>query len=111
MTRRDNEHFLEELKKLFQIPKLGGSQSVSITMKPYDGRTKPVPEKPSDGHKHSVEHLCLFRAQCGSKKISTIVHAKEVNKFQLAYTQILVSYAENLKRNKKKPGKKNENVA
>ena len=33
MTRYDNDHFLEELKKLFQKPKLGGSQSVAITMK------------------------------------------------------------------------------
>lgn len=72
------------------------------------------------------EKLCLFRAQCGSNKISTVVScfdsflvldsslqvaAKEVNKFQSSYCQVLLSGTDKLKKEKKKAGKKNENIA
>uniref|UniRef100_A0AC34QLI2 Signal recognition particle 14 kDa protein n=1 Tax=Panagrolaimus sp. JU765 TaxID=591449 RepID=A0AC34QLI2_9BILA len=111
MTRLENDKFLEELKILFQKPKVGGSQAVSITMKHYDGRTKPIPSKPSDKSKIPDEKLCLFRAQCGSNKISTVVSSKEVTKFQSAYCQILLSGTDKLKKEKKKTGKKNESIA
>uniref|UniRef100_A0A7E4VFY5 Signal recognition particle 14 kDa protein n=1 Tax=Panagrellus redivivus TaxID=6233 RepID=A0A7E4VFY5_PANRE len=105
MTLLDNDKFLSELGKLFQRPKLGGSQSVSITMKPYNGQTKPTPKNPKPGYVAPDEHLCLFRATSGSEKISTVVQAKEVNKFHAAYSQVLRSNTDNLKK-REKPKKK-----
>uniref|UniRef100_A0A8C5WLP8 Signal recognition particle 14 kDa protein n=1 Tax=Leptobrachium leishanense TaxID=445787 RepID=A0A8C5WLP8_9ANUR len=73
--------FLTELTRLFQKCRTTGS--VYITLKKYDGRTKPVPRK---GHPETFEpadNKCLLRATDGKKKISTVVSSKEVNKFQM----------------------------
>uniref|UniRef100_A0AC34GXC9 Signal recognition particle 14 kDa protein n=1 Tax=Panagrolaimus sp. ES5 TaxID=591445 RepID=A0AC34GXC9_9BILA len=102
MTLLDNDKFLSELTTLFQKPKLGGSESVSITMKAYNGQTKPTPRNPPKDYEPPSERLCLFRAKCGNKKISTVVQAKEVNKFQSAYVQILRSNMDGLKKREKK---------
>uniref|UniRef100_A0A0M3IB22 Signal recognition particle 14 kDa protein n=2 Tax=Ascaris TaxID=6251 RepID=A0A0M3IB22_ASCLU len=105
MTLLENEHFLVELAKMFQRARLGGPQSVTITLKHYDGRTKPHPKTTTALHSPKGEDLCLFRAKLGDKKISTVVHAKEVNKFQLAYAAVLKSNMDNLKkRERKTPG-------
>ncbi|MBN3292620.1 SRP14 protein, partial [Polypterus senegalus] len=59
------------------------SGSVYITLKKYDGRTKPVPRK---GHPETFEpadNKCLLRATDGKKKITTVVSSKEVIKFQM----------------------------
>uniref|UniRef100_A0A672K9A8 Signal recognition particle 14 kDa protein n=1 Tax=Sinocyclocheilus grahami TaxID=75366 RepID=A0A672K9A8_SINGR len=63
--------FLTELTRLFQKCRTTGS--VVITLKKYDGRTKPVPRK---GHPETYEpadNKCLFRASDGKTKISTVV--------------------------------------
>uniref|UniRef100_A0A914D9S5 Signal recognition particle 14 kDa protein n=1 Tax=Acrobeloides nanus TaxID=290746 RepID=A0A914D9S5_9BILA len=101
MTLLDNDHFLVELNKFFQNSRLDGPKSVSITMKKYNGRTKPLPRNSADLHKIPQEHLCLFRAKLGNDKISTVVHAKEVNKFQLAYAAVLKSNMDSLKKREK----------
>uniref|UniRef100_A0A663MLF1 Signal recognition particle 14 kDa protein n=1 Tax=Athene cunicularia TaxID=194338 RepID=A0A663MLF1_ATHCN len=79
----------EELTRLFQKCRTSGS--VFITLKKYDGRTKPVPRK---GHAESFEpadNKCLLRATDGKKKISTVVSSKEVNKFQMVSFVCLLS--------------------
>ncbi len=62
-----------------------------------NGRTKPVPRKksaiktsgsPRKGSgvaspSEPEENLCLIRATDGKKKISTVVHAKDITRFQL----------------------------
>ncbi|CAJ1073812.1 PREDICTED: signal recognition particle 14 kDa protein [Xyrichtys novacula] len=71
MVLLENDSFLTELTRLFQ--KCRASGSVVITLKKYDGRTKPVPRK---GHSESFEPAdtkCLLRASDGKKKISTVV--------------------------------------
>ncbi|KAM4625319.1 signal recognition particle 14 kDa protein isoform 1-T1 [Polymixia lowei] len=81
MVLLENDSFLTELTRLFQ--KCRNSGSVVITLKKYDGRTKPVPRK---GHSESFEpadNKCLIRASDGKKKISTVVSTKEVIKFQM----------------------------
>ena len=45
--------------------------------------------------------MCLMRAVFKNEKISTVVHAKDVNKFQLAYCNLLKSNMDGLKRQKK----------
>jgi signal recognition particle subunit SRP14 len=120
MLIENNEAFLSELTKLFHQNQAKDG-SLYLTMKRYDGRTKPIPRKrdpskdrkskgkgPQKGGKQptaaaapsssssstsappsSLEYKCLIRAQMGKKKISTVIAAKDVNKFQLAYSNLL----------------------
>merc|ERR1712110_149919 len=96
--------------------------------KRYDGRTKPTPrperlKAPEKGKKHVAqehrhsgsescsqdhtgEYMCLIRAVCDNKKISCVVHAKDLNKFQLAYSNLLKSHMDGLKRQKKQKSNK-----
>ncbi|XP_066996421.1 signal recognition particle 14 kDa protein [Anabrus simplex] len=99
MVLLDNELFLCQLTRMFQKSRKSGS--VRVTMKRYDGRTKP---KPCEGRKplpDSTEYTCLMRATLRNKKISTVVHAKDINKFQMAYMCLLRGYLDGLKKMKK----------
>lgn len=96
------------------------SGHVDINMKRFDGRSKPDPrpskvetkktkggKQKSDSVSHDPsEYLCLLRATLNKEKISTVVHAKDVNKFQLAYCALLKSHMDGLKRQKKQKAKK-----
>jgi len=127
------DQFLSRLTLMFDQTR--GKGHVQLTMKRYDGKTKPaprpekivVPEKGKKGakgvkqtqqeHKNSRsdsssqdhspgEFMCLIRAKCRDKKISCIVHPKDLNKFQLAYSNLLKSNMDGLKRQKKQKSKK-----
>ncbi|THD22730.1 Signal recognition particle 14 [Fasciola gigantica] len=98
----DNDTFLTNLNKLFVQSKNGGS--LYITMKRYDGRTKPVPRK---GPKTtevatSQENSCLFRVTLGNQKISTVVHPKDMNRFNQAYSILLKASMDGLKKRDKR---------
>ncbi|XP_064383488.1 signal recognition particle 14 kDa protein-like [Halichondria panicea] len=118
MVLLDNDTFLTGLTKLFQSTKVSGS--VFFTMKKYNGRTKPVPRKKSASKASGgsprkglgvasspepEENLCLIRATDGKKKISTVVHAKDVTRFQLAYATLLKTNLDGLKKRDKKTAK------
>ena len=60
----------------------------------------------SEPHPEPSEYMCIMRAVLKKDKISTIVHAKDVNKFQLAYCNLLKSNMDGLKRQKKQKTKK-----
>ncbi|XP_064182262.1 signal recognition particle 14 kDa protein isoform X1 [Anguilla rostrata] len=81
MVLLENDSFLTELTRLFQKCRTTGS--VYITLKKYDGRTKPTPRKGNPETFEPVDNKCLIRASDGKKKISTVVSSKEVNKFQM----------------------------
>uniref|UniRef100_A0A5F8GCE2 Signal recognition particle 14 kDa protein n=1 Tax=Monodelphis domestica TaxID=13616 RepID=A0A5F8GCE2_MONDO len=99
--------FLTELTRLFQ--KCRSSGSVFITLKKYDGRTKPIPRKGSVEGFEPSDNKCLLRATDGKKKISTVVSSKEVNKFQMAYSNLLRANMDGLKkRDKKSKNKKSK---
>lgn len=76
------------------------------------GQTKPKP-KPRGAKKlqkltaieQEGESRCLFRATNGKKKLSTIVNAKDVNRFQLAYANVLKANMDNLKKRDKRTEK------
>ncbi|XP_035966593.1 signal recognition particle 14 kDa protein isoform X1 [Halichoerus grypus] len=85
MVLLESEQFLTELTRLFQKCRLSGS--VFITLKKYDGRTKPIPRKGSIEGFEPSDNKCLLRATDGKKKISTVVSSKEVNKFQMEATE------------------------
>jgi len=61
----------------------------------------------------SMEYKCLIRATLKregkqqKEKISLIVNARDVNKFQLAYCNLLKSHMDGLKKHKKVKAKKN----
>ncbi|NWZ52998.1 SRP14 protein, partial [Haliaeetus albicilla] len=91
--------FLTELTRLFQKCRTSGS--VFITLKKYDGRTKPVPRK---GHVESFEpadNKCLLRATDGKKKISTVV-SDNIWFERLAYSNLLRANMDGLKKKDKK---------
>ncbi|XP_043554113.1 signal recognition particle 14 kDa protein isoform X3 [Chiloscyllium plagiosum] len=73
--------FLTELTRLFQKCRTTGS--IYLTMKKYDGRTKPVPRKGNPDTFDPADNKCLLRATDGKKKISTVISSKEVNRFQM----------------------------
>ena len=113
----ENDHFMLELTKLFQQQRVKASGSLSLTMKRYDGRTKParqltkkqrlegknlstsLPNSPATSE--PLEYKCLVRAVFGSKKLSTVVAAKDVNRFQLAYSNLLKANMDTLKKKAK----------
>lgn len=82
-------------------------------MKRYYGQTKPKP-KPRGAKKaqklttieQEGESKCLFRATNGKKKLSTVVNAKDVNRFQMAYANVLKANMDNLKKRDKRTEKK-----
>ncbi|KAI1280329.1 Signal recognition particle 14 kDa protein [Halotydeus destructor] len=115
MLIENYEGFFSELTKLFNQNQSNGS-SLFITMKRYDGRTKPLPVKKSspdykpkrkpkaklDSTAGQDGNKCLIRAQIGNKKISTVVAAKDINKFQVAYSSLLKGNLYGLKKKDKK---------
>ncbi|XP_006632517.1 signal recognition particle 14 kDa protein [Lepisosteus oculatus] len=100
MVLLENDSFLTELTRLFQKCRTSGS--VYITLKKYDGRTKPVPRKGNPENFEPVDNKCLIRATDGKKKISTVVSTKEVIKFQMAYSNLLRAHMDGLKKKDKK---------
>ena len=109
MVLLESEQFLTELTRLFQKCRLSGS--VFITLKKYDGRTKPIPKKGSVEGFEPSDNKCLLRATDGKKKISTVVSSKEVNKFQMAYSNLLRANRDGLKKRDKKSKSKKSKAA
>ncbi|XP_076060250.1 signal recognition particle 14 [Oratosquilla oratoria] len=103
-----NDVFMSELTLMFHNARSQGQ--VTVTMKRYDGRTKPHP-KPRRLKKGKIitpdplpepeEYSCLLRARSKKKKISTVVSPTEALKFQLQFAQFLRSNMDGLKKEKK----------
>eukprot|EP00096_Caligus_rogercresseyi_P010042 TRINITY_DN3538_c0_g1_i1.p1 TRINITY_DN3538_c0_g1~~TRINITY_DN3538_c0_g1_i1.p1 ORF type:complete len:127 (+),score=25.89 TRINITY_DN3538_c0_g1_i1:102-482(+) len=120
MVLLDNDMFLSRLTLMFDKSRTKGH--VSLCMKRYDGRTKPSPRPVVVSKKNAKknakkveappapiqpdEYMCLIRANCKHEKISSIVHSKDINKFQTAYCSLLKSHMDGLKRQKKVKTKK-----
>ncbi|XP_036306280.1 signal recognition particle 14 kDa protein-like [Pipistrellus kuhlii] len=108
MDLLESEQFLTELTRLFQKCRLSGS--VFITLKKFDGRTKPIPRKGSVEGFEPSDNKCLLSATDG-KKISTVVSSKEVNKFQMAYSNLLRANMDGLKKRDKRSKSKKSKAA
>uniref|UniRef100_A0A1D5RHB4 Signal recognition particle 14 kDa protein n=2 Tax=Macaca TaxID=9539 RepID=A0A1D5RHB4_MACMU len=89
MVLLESEQFLTELTRLFQKCRTSGS--VYITLKKYDGRTKPIPKKGTVEGFEPADNKCLLRATDGKKKISTV-----------AYSNLLRANMDGLKKRDKK---------
>lgn len=107
MVLLENDAFLSEVTKLFQKSKATSTGSLCITMKRYDGRKKPKPQSGTapKGPIPAADYKCLMRAALGSKKVSTVINAKDVNKFQMAYANLLRANMDALKKREKKSKK------
>ncbi|XP_011872222.1 PREDICTED: signal recognition particle 14 kDa protein [Vollenhovia emeryi] len=99
MVLLENDAFLTELTKLFDKSRFSGS--VSLTIKRFNGHNKPVPRKGKPPLPNPTEYHCLVRASLRSRKISTVIHSKDVNKFQQAYWNLLKTNISGLKKLKK----------
>ncbi|XP_048394465.1 signal recognition particle 14 kDa protein isoform X2 [Stegostoma tigrinum] len=101
MVLLESDSFLTELTRLFQKCRTSGT--IYLTMKKYDGRTKPVPRKGNPNTFEPADNKCLLRATDGKKKkISTVISSKEVNRFQMAYSNLLRAHMDGLKKKDKK---------
>lgn len=105
MVVLDNDSFLTALTKFFQQSRTVGT--IWLTMKKYNGSTKPKPRKrgkvrAGGSSSEPDEHLCLLRASNGKKHISTVVSAREVTRFQIAYGNLLKGHMDGLKKREKK---------
>jgi len=119
MVLLENDNFLSELTRMFARGRDKGS--IVLTMKKYDGRDKPKPRKAksarpggaaaSSSSESVSEYKCLLRAQLSSKKISTVVSSKDVNKFVLAYNSLLKGNMDGLKKREKSKEKKKASAA
>lgn len=90
--------FLNELHKLFERKKKGGT--VWVTMK----RTNQKPRKSKK--QQTADYVCLIRATDGKRKISTAVSPSEYLKFQASYGLILRAQMDALKKREKVKTKK-----
>ncbi|XP_058792367.1 signal recognition particle 14 kDa protein [Phymastichus coffea] len=99
MVLLENDVFLIELNKFFEKSRQTGS--VSLTIKRYNGHNRPKPREGRPALPPPAEYLCLVRANYKSKKLSTVIHSKDVNKFQLAYWNLLKTNINGLKKLKK----------
>ncbi|KAG3272427.1 SRP14-like [Ictidomys tridecemlineatus] len=99
MVLLESKQFLKELTRLSQ--KCWLLSSVYITLK-KKGSVEGV--EPSD-------NKCLLRAMDGKKKIITMVSSKEVNTFQMAYSNLLRANMDGLKKRQKKSKSKKSKAA
>ncbi|GAB6021824.1 RNA-binding signal recognition particle subunit srp14 [Chamberlinius hualienensis] len=104
MVLLDPDTFLSELTRMFQRSRTSGS--VSVTMKRWDGRNKPKPKgKRAESQAKAApttEYHCLLRATLAKKTISTVINYKDINKFQMHYSNVLKGNIDSLKKKDKK---------
>uniref|UniRef100_A0AC35TJQ7 Signal recognition particle 14 kDa protein n=1 Tax=Rhabditophanes sp. KR3021 TaxID=114890 RepID=A0AC35TJQ7_9BILA len=98
MVLLENDAFIVRLSDLMMKTRLGGSSIVTLTIKQYDGRTKPVSRDPAKALSEPKKKLCLFRAVIGSKKISTVVDKDKIEKFHHTYSSVIQGNASGLKK-------------
>ncbi|KAL5961180.1 Signal recognition particle 14 kDa protein [Taenia solium] len=82
-------------------------KSLFLTMKRHDGRTKPIPKKKGSQAARAAttgENCCLMRVTLGSKKISTLVCQRDMNRFNQAYANVIKANIDGLKKRDKRSG-------
>nr|CAD7588726.1 unnamed protein product [Timema genevievae] len=97
---------VSKITVLFQGPFVLNSVPVHLLHLPSygtgnDGRLKPEPREGSKRLPEPSEFACLMRASAKNKKISTVIHPKDVNKFHQAYCNLLKGNLDGLKKLKK----------
>ena len=101
------EDFFQKLTMLYQDCRK--KNSVNVTYKRYDGRTKPIPrnqkkqavKKAMKKPEHPAEVQMLCRATNGKKKLSLIIMRSEMNRFLRALNSCMKTNLDGLKKVKK----------
>uniref|UniRef100_A0A7S4USU4 Signal recognition particle 14 kDa protein n=1 Tax=Paramoeba aestuarina TaxID=180227 RepID=A0A7S4USU4_9EUKA len=94
--------FLSEVNKLMNQTREKGSVYITFKVQPsapVKGQKKNSKAIEKAGEK---ERECLVRARVGKKRVSTVVKAKDVVKFQQTYQAIIRANLDGLKRREKK---------
>ncbi|KAK4433798.1 Signal recognition particle protein [Sesamum alatum] len=103
MVRLQPDPFLNELTNMFERTTEKGS--VWVTLKHSSDKSKVQRNKmKTAGEK--IEYRCLIRATDGKKTISTMVGAKDHQRFQSSYATILKARMTALKKRERKDKRK-----
>ncbi|KAL8208408.1 hypothetical protein R6Q57_007820 [Mikania cordata] len=103
MVRLQLDPFLNELASMFEHTTEKGS--VWVTLKHSSDKSKVQRNKITTAGKE-LEYKCLVRATDGKKNISTLVGAKDHQRFQASYATILKARMTSLKKREKKDKRK-----
>ncbi|KAJ3196182.1 RNA-binding signal recognition particle subunit srp14 [Irineochytrium annulatum] len=106
------EKFLAELSTQFENSKEQGT--VYITYKRHSFKTKAERVGLGDAQPDpsTAEYPCIVRSVCGKSKISTLIEAKDTERFQTACGNVLRLHMDNLRKKDKKAkaGKGDKNL-
>ncbi|KAM7460914.1 hypothetical protein LguiA_029035 [Lonicera macranthoides] len=103
MVRLQPDPFLNELTSMFERTTEKGS--VWVTLKHSSDKSKVQRNKMATAGEE-IEYRCLVRATDGKKNISTLVGAKDHQKFQASYATILKARMTALKKRERKDKRK-----
>ncbi|KAM7486719.1 hypothetical protein LguiA_002728 [Lonicera macranthoides] len=103
MVRLQPDPFLSELTSMFERSTEKGS--VWVTIKHSSDKSKAQRNKMASAEK-AIEYRCLIRASDGKKTISTMVGAKDHQRFQASYATILKARMTSLKKRERKDKRK-----
>lgn len=70
-----------------------------------DGHDRPKPREGKPPLPEPQENMCIVRAKSRTKKIATVIHQRDINKFQVAYSSLLKGNLDGLKKLKKPKAK------
>jgi signal recognition particle subunit SRP14 len=101
MVLVDADRFLNELTKLYEATKESGTVWVTLKRSSLQPNGKRKSESPVD----ESQFRCIVRATDGKKKISTLLSAKDHQRFQTAYATVLKAHMDTLKKRDKKEKK------
>ncbi|KAL1833133.1 hypothetical protein DCAR_0103197 [Daucus carota subsp. sativus] len=107
MVRLQLDPFLNELTSMFERNTEQGS--VWVTLKRSSDKSKAQLNKLISAEE-AIEHKCLVRASDGKKNISTLVGAKDHQRFQASYATILKARMTALKKRERKDKRKSLEV-
>eukprot|EP00250_Pteridium_aquilinum_P002326 c12523_g1_i1 orf=196-546(+) len=103
MVRLDPDPFLNELTKLYEQHRDKGS--VWVTLKRVHVDWKKKRKAAAESQDEAAEYRCLARATDGKKNFSTLLSAKDHQRFQMAYATVLKAHMDALKKREKKDKK------
>jgi len=110
MVLLDNDPFLNALLNLLEKNKTIGTLNITFKHYPDESATAPgaTTTTAPGSSKKGTENRCLVRASDGKRKVSTILHSKDLVSFQIQFGNILKAHMDSLKKQEKKKKKKSK---
>eukprot|EP00742_Colponemidia_sp_Colp-10_P006469 GILJ01006930.1.p2 GENE.GILJ01006930.1~~GILJ01006930.1.p2 ORF type:complete len:115 (+),score=21.73 GILJ01006930.1:81-425(+) len=109
----DQDRFLNELTRMIVRSKSGGSLWINFKRCMHDTAATGLshPKKRKADVVEVKEPKCLVRATVGKKKVSCLIAAKDILRFQTALTGIMKLHMDGLKKTVKKDKKQSKKKA